>query len=412
MSTSKTVRQQIWARLKDVALPDSRFHLNFAEVIPDFEGSEAATDACLGHAGLRDMPQFAFVTPDNCLVELRRRMHRGGKPFVMSTYGIYRGFRLRRARHGADRARNSTPPGSTGSSISAGRSAWRRSPREAASISWSRARRRCRWTACASARATVSSTSNGACSPTSASRTRATPVVAVVHDVQVVEEKLFASPTDILVDSIATPTRLIDVEAAAQPPARHQLGPARAASRSPTPRRCRNLRACTAWRLIVYATRGDLTMTLSDRSPILLGAGSRRRARRLGWPVTPGRRTPLVFQASWINDAEFAGYFVAIDKGYYKEEGLDLEYLPGGPDVDPGEHDHRRQGRRDPDDARHHDHGDRRPGRQVQDHRRAVSEEPARHRLARLEADPNPEGPGRQDAGRAAGQRRSRSKRC
>jgi ABC-type nitrate/sulfonate/bicarbonate transport system substrate-binding protein len=40
-------------------------------------------------------------------------------------------------------------------------------------------------------------------------------------------------------------------------------------------------------------------------------------------------------QAAWINDAEFAGYFLAIDEGYYAEEGLDLEYLSGGPDVIP-----------------------------------------------------------------------------
>jgi 5-formyltetrahydrofolate cyclo-ligase len=38
-----------------------------------------------------------------------------------------------------------------------------------------------------------------------------TPVVAVVHDVQVVEEKLHPSETDISVDLIATPTRLIEV---------------------------------------------------------------------------------------------------------------------------------------------------------------------------------------------------------
>jgi ABC-type nitrate/sulfonate/bicarbonate transport system substrate-binding protein len=45
--------------------------------------------------------------------------------------------------------------------------------------------------------------------------------------------------------------------------------------------------------------------------------------------------TPLIFQASWINDAEFTGYFVAVDQGYYKSEALDLTYLPGGPDVIP-----------------------------------------------------------------------------
>lgn len=45
--------------------------------------------------------------------------------------------------------------------------------------------------------------------------------------------------------------------------------------------------------------------------------------------------TPLTLQAAWINDAEFAGYFLAIDKGYYAAEGLDLTYLSGGPDVIP-----------------------------------------------------------------------------
>lgn len=45
--------------------------------------------------------------------------------------------------------------------------------------------------------------------------------------------------------------------------------------------------------------------------------------------------TPLNFQSIWINDPEFVGYFIAIDKGYYAAEGLDLNYMPGGPDVIP-----------------------------------------------------------------------------
>ena len=45
--------------------------------------------------------------------------------------------------------------------------------------------------------------------------------------------------------------------------------------------------------------------------------------------------TPFTTQASWINDAEFAGYFLAMDQGYYTAEGLDLTYLSGGPDVIP-----------------------------------------------------------------------------
>lgn len=43
----------------------------------------------------------------------------------------------------------------------------------------------------------------------------------------------------------------------------------------------------------------------------------------------------FTMQAAWINDAEFAGYFVAIDNGYYADEGLELTYLSGGPDVIP-----------------------------------------------------------------------------
>ena len=52
-------------------------------------------------------------------------------------------------------------------------------------------------------------------------------------------------------------------------------------------------------------------------------------------PRTARAATPFAMQAAWINDAEFAGYFLAMDQGYYTAEGLDLTYLPGGPDVIP-----------------------------------------------------------------------------
>ena len=38
-SKAGIVRERIWSRLREVALPDSRFHLDFAEVIPDFQGN-------------------------------------------------------------------------------------------------------------------------------------------------------------------------------------------------------------------------------------------------------------------------------------------------------------------------------------------------------------------------------------
>lgn len=52
-------------------------------------------------------------------------------------------------------------------------------------------------------------------------------------------------------------------------------------------------------------------------------------------PLRAETQSPLTMQASWINDAEFAGYFLALDQGYYRAEGVDLTYLSGGPDVIP-----------------------------------------------------------------------------
>ncbi|MBI1417279.1 MAG: ABC transporter substrate-binding protein [Limimaricola sp.] len=40
-------------------------------------------------------------------------------------------------------------------------------------------------------------------------------------------------------------------------------------------------------------------------------------------------------QLKWVTQAQFAGYYVALDKGYYSDEGLDVTILPGGPDIAP-----------------------------------------------------------------------------
>src|SRR3954447_7927113 len=45
----------------------------------------------------------------------------------------------------------------------------------------------------------------------------------------------------------------------------------------------------------------------------------------------------LKLQLKWLHQAQFAGYYVAADKGYYKEMGLEVELLPGGPDVVPSQ---------------------------------------------------------------------------
>ena len=43
----------------------------------------------------------------------------------------------------------------------------------------------------------------------------------------------------------------------------------------------------------------------------------------------------LTLQLKWVTQAQFAGYYVANDKGFYEEAGLEIEILPGGPDIAP-----------------------------------------------------------------------------
>jgi NitT/TauT family transport system substrate-binding protein len=43
----------------------------------------------------------------------------------------------------------------------------------------------------------------------------------------------------------------------------------------------------------------------------------------------------VTLQLKWVTQAQFAGYYVAKDKGFYDEAGLDVTIKPGGPDIAP-----------------------------------------------------------------------------
>lgn len=43
----------------------------------------------------------------------------------------------------------------------------------------------------------------------------------------------------------------------------------------------------------------------------------------------------VTLQLKWVTQAQFAGYYVAKDKGFYEEEGLNVTIKPGGPDIAP-----------------------------------------------------------------------------
>ena len=48
-----------------------------------------------------------------------------------------------------------------------------------------------------------------------------------------------------------------------------------------------------------------------------------------------GAADPVTLQLKWVTQSQFAGYYVAKDKGFYEEENLDVTIKPGGPDIAP-----------------------------------------------------------------------------
>ena len=45
----------------------------------------------------------------------------------------------------------------------------------------------------------------------------------------------------------------------------------------------------------------------------------------------------VTVQLKWLPQAQFAGYYVAQAKGFYKEADLDVTIKPGGPDIAPAQ---------------------------------------------------------------------------
>ncbi len=216
MAGTAVDREQVWGGLRDVARPDSRFHLRFADFIPDFDGAAAATDRLLALPAFA-AARLAFVTPDNSLIELRRRLLAAGVTVVVSSYNMARGFYL------LDPA--SVPKGHElyaawldgiehfGTPLSLAQLA-ARGPFDAV----------------------VTGASAVAASGVRFGRGHAyfdmewrifsamglvaerTPVATLVHDVQVLDKRLFPSPEDVLVDWVCTPTRTIAVQREAPRP--------------------------------------------------------------------------------------------------------------------------------------------------------------------------------------------------
>jgi NitT/TauT family transport system substrate-binding protein len=51
--------------------------------------------------------------------------------------------------------------------------------------------------------------------------------------------------------------------------------------------------------------------------------------------AAPAAMIPIKLQLQWVVQSQFAGYFAAVDQGFYKDEGLDVTILEGAVDIVP-----------------------------------------------------------------------------
>lgn len=207
MCDKSAVRRQVWQELRKVARPDSRFHWDFGEFIPDYEGSEQCAQA-IRQLESYQRSSIVFVAPDNNLLVLRQHAINDGKTIVITSYGIVRGFMAL--------DRNDVPQGQEryAASLDGMEESARSVDVEDLSrfdkidllvtgasiitpqgVRWGKGHGffDLEWAMLRELRLVDEDT----------------PIVAVVHDCQVVDLELTPEPHDTIVDYVVTPTRVI-----------------------------------------------------------------------------------------------------------------------------------------------------------------------------------------------------------
>jgi NitT/TauT family transport system substrate-binding protein len=67
---------------------------------------------------------------------------------------------------------------------------------------------------------------------------------------------------------------------------------------------------------------------------LVLAAGAAARTQRASGPAKAAK-TKVTLQLKWVTQAQFAGYYAAKAKGYYSQQGLDVNIKVGGPTITP-----------------------------------------------------------------------------
>lgn len=76
-------------------------------------------------------------------------------------------------------------------------------------------------------------------------------------------------------------------------------------------------------------------MKLTRKSLLKLGASIGVSATLLAGATLAQAKDKVTLQLKWVTQAQFAGYYVAQEQGFYDEVDLDVEIKPGGPDIAP-----------------------------------------------------------------------------
>lgn len=215
MQEREQIAAAISREMRAVAEPDSHFHLDFSQFIPGFVGSAAAAARLADFACYREAKQV-FVTPDNGLLPLRRRLLEEGRDIVLPSYGLHRGFILIEAA--------AVPPGQAlFASWLDGVDHFGRP----VSLAELKARGPFDLIVAGASAVTLAGlrfgmgahyldVEWGIFAETGLAGADTT-VAALVHDLQVVDADLPIRPTDVLADRIVTPTRTLNVPVAARP---------------------------------------------------------------------------------------------------------------------------------------------------------------------------------------------------
>lgn len=87
------LRAHVRERLAAIAVPDSRWHLDVLRYVPDFPGSDLACRRVVEHPSF-EAAALVFVAPDNSLTALVEEVLRSGRKALVPTYAMRRGMVL------------------------------------------------------------------------------------------------------------------------------------------------------------------------------------------------------------------------------------------------------------------------------------------------------------------------------